>query len=100
MAKFKEYKRKIRAQLLRHKGSKISLVLWTRYYSKLENAVAKAPGWVMFFAQPGDVIEITSSNFDYPIATIKFKVGKSNISNMETVYHVGASAENPFKKDE
>lgn len=92
MVKFKEYKRRVRACLHRPKG-KSTIVLWTKYYSKLENAVFKSPLSVMFMAQPGDVIELTSSNFDYPIATIKFKVGTTTIANMETVYHIGAESE-------
>lgn len=98
MSKQKEYKRKIRACLHRPKG-KSTIVLWTKYYSKIENAVMKAPAWVMFFAEPGDVIEITSSNFDYPIATIKFKAGSTTMSNMETIYHIGVESEKPLKKE-
>jgi hypothetical protein len=92
MTKLKEYKRRIRASLHRPAG-KTTTVVWTKYYSKLENAMMKSPASVMFFAQPGDIIEVTSSNFDYLIATIKFKVGVSSIANTETVYHIGADTE-------
>jgi hypothetical protein len=92
MSKLKEYKRRIRVCLHRT-TTKENIVIWTKYYSKLENALMKAPVSVVFFAQPGDVLEITSSNFDYLIATIKFKVGKTSIANMETMYHIGAEEE-------
>ncbi len=97
MTKFKEYKRRIRACLHRPCG-KTTTVVWTKYFSKLENAIFKAPMGVMFIAEPGDVIEITSSNFDYLIATIKFKVGKTTIANTETVYHIGAESEKSVKE--
>lgn len=84
----KQYKRNIRATLHRASGNSTE-VIWVKYYSNISNAIRRAVELSIFTGQPGDVLEFTSSNFDYLIATIKLKVGVSVFANMDIEFHIG-----------
>lgn len=83
----KYYKRKIAATLHRRKG-KSTEVIWVRYYTKVSKAVLKASELAILTGEPGDVVEITSSNFGYPIATVKLTFNKKGLIDLRTEYCV------------
>lgn len=81
--KQKYYKRQIRARLHRlQPGSNASVEIWTRYYNTVTSALSRGVMYALMTGEPGDVLELSSANHDYPIATLKIKVGSKSLSTM------------------
>lgn len=87
MAVKKEHKRAIRATLHRLKG-KSSVVIWERYYASISSALKRGVELAILEGQPGDVLELTHSNFDFLIATLKLKVSSNNLASMDIKFHI------------
>lgn len=87
MAKQKFYKRQFRASLHRKMGNSTE-VISVRYFSKLSKALSRGVELAILDGQPGDVLEITSSNFDYLIATVKLKVSISGKDSLDIKFHM------------
>lgn len=85
-----EYKRKITATLHRRSG-KSTVVVWVRRYSKIKNALSKACEIALYFAEPGDVIEFTHSNFEFLIAVSKFGFNKKGFLDFNTSFELDTS---------
>lgn len=85
----KVYKRAIRATLHRASG-KSTEVIFTRFYSKVATALSKGVFYAILEGQPGDVLELTSSNYGYLIATLALRVGSKGFSTMRVEFHVVA----------
>ena len=79
----KFYKRQIRATLHRlQPGTKASAEVWTRYYETVTSALSRGVNLALLTGEPGDVLELSSSNYGYQIATLKIKVGSKNLASM------------------
>lgn len=83
----KHYKRPFKAVLHRRSG-KSTTVVFTRFYSKVASALSRGLTLALLEGQPGDVLEVSSSNFGYLIATLKLKVGSTNLTNVGIEFHV------------
>lgn len=88
----KLYKRGIRAVLHRRVGNS-TIEIFVRYFSKLSSAMSRGVTMAIFEGQPGDVLEVSSSNFGYLIATLKMKVGSKNLATMEIKFHMADALE-------
>lgn len=78
------FKRPIRAVLHRSTGKgKSTIAIWTRYYSSVASCLSKGVSLAILDGQPGDVLELSSYNFGYAIATLKLKVGSRGLSSMD-----------------
>jgi hypothetical protein len=86
MQKHKVYKRPIKATLHRRKGNS-TITVWVRYYHSIASAISRGVELAILKGQPGDVLELSSSNYGYLIADVKLKVGSSGLSNMEIKFH-------------
>ena len=85
--KKKTYKRAFRAVLHRRKGNSTEEI-FTRYYETVTSALTRGVNYAILRGEPGDVLEITSSNFEYEIATLKIKVGSKGLSSMDIKFHI------------
>lgn len=65
-----------------------SKVIWTRYFNSLAKCISRGTELSILTGQPGDVLEITSSNFGYLVATIKLKVGATSISDLNIKFYL------------
>jgi hypothetical protein len=74
------------ATLHRRRGNSTEVV-WIRFYTKLSKALARGVELALLTGQPGDVLEISSSNFGYDIATVKLSVNAKHLSQMQIVLH-------------
>lgn len=86
----KIYKRPICVTLNRL-GKESSIYLWSRYFSNIENAITRGVMLALLTGEPGDVLEITSSNYGYLIATIKLKVNAKSVADLQVKFHVEQS---------
>lgn len=87
MAIKKTHKRPIKATLHRKKGNSTKVV-WERYYGSIASAMKRGVELTILEGQPGDVLELTHSNFEFLIATLKLKVGSKNLQSMEIKFHI------------
>lgn len=92
MATKKIYKRKIKAVLHRKKG-RSTVEIWTRYYGKVHTAVIRASELAILTGEPGDCVEISSSNFGYPIATVKLTFNAKGFISLHTEFLVDKDVE-------
>lgn len=83
----KIYKRAFRATLHRKIGGSTETV-FVRYFSKVATALSRGLTLSIMEGEPGDVLEVTSSNFDYLIATMRLKVGSKNMATVDIKFHV------------
>lgn len=81
----KIYKRNIVMTIHRVRGRSTEEID-RRYYNSITNALTKGVGYALQFAYPGDILEFSSSNFGYLIATIKIKVGAASLSDLSIVF--------------
>lgn len=78
----KIYKRAIKATLHRNKGRSTAIV-WERFFSSVTKAMTRGVELALLDGEPGDVLEITSSNFGYAIATVKLGVSTKGLTNIK-----------------
>ena len=83
----KIYKKEIRATLHRSSG-KSSELLWTRFFNKVTTALSRGVELAVLTGQPGDVLEISSSNFGYLIATVRLTVNTKGLSSIKIEFQV------------
>jgi len=83
----KVYKRTITATLHRLCGNSTKII-FVRRYANVTNAIKKGIELFIFSGHPGDVLEISHSNFGFQIATVKTKVGSSKISDMQIKFYL------------
>lgn len=56
-------------------GSGATQELWKRHYSRITRAIPRAVEIALLTGQPGDVVEFSSNDFGYQIATVRLSVG-------------------------
>lgn len=93
----KGYKRAIRATLHRRKGNSTTAV-FSRFFANVTSALSRGVALAIEGGQPGDVLELTSSNFDYLIATLALKVGSKGLSTMDIKFHFDGAFETERKR--
>ena len=83
----KVYKREYRVVLHRKSGNSTEEI-WTKFFSSVSNCIRRGSELAVLTGQPGDVLEITHSNFGFLIATIKLKVGITSFADMSIKFHL------------
>lgn len=78
----KVFKRPFRMTLHRKSG-KSTEVIWSRLFSKISTAMPRGIELALLNDEPGDVLELTSSNFGYAIATVKLGVSTKGLTNIK-----------------
>jgi len=81
------YKRAIAVTLHRRTG-KSTKVIWVRYFNRVTTAIPRGVELALLSGQPGDVLEFTSSNYGYLIATIKLNVGAKGLDSLNIDFAV------------
>lgn len=76
------YKRPIAATLHRASG-KSTVEIWVRRYSSVTRAITRGVELMLLEGEPGDVLEISSSNFGYQIATVKLRVNAQSLRDLK-----------------
>lgn len=89
MAKHVMYKRPVKATLHRFKNGKHSTeVVWVRFYNSITACLSKGVALAVQTGEPGDVLELSSSNHGYAIATLKVKLGSKGLTTMDIEFHI------------
>ena len=83
----KIFKRAIKVTLHRRKGNSTE-VIWTRFFAKVTTALRRGVELAFLDGEPGDVLELSSSNFGYVIATVKLGVNSKGLSNIKIEFQV------------
>lgn len=83
----KIYKRKYKAVLHRAKGNS-TVVISERFFQSIHRAISRGAELAILEGMPGDVLEISSSNFGYLVATVKLSVNAKSLSNLKIEFHV------------
>lgn len=81
-------KRPVCVRLQRSTGHIADVVIWTRYYSSVTNALRRGVELAILTGYPGDALEVSSSVFGFLIATIKLTVNAKSIANLKIEFHV------------
>lgn len=81
------YKRPICGTLHRKSGNSTE-VISKRFFANLNSALSKGVNLILLEAEPGDVFELSSSNYGYLIATLVVKVGSKGLSSMKIEFHI------------
>ena len=63
-------------------------MLWTRFFTSVTNAVTRGVELAILTGEPGDILEISHSNFGFLIATVKLKVNAKNFTNLNIQFHL------------
>ena len=82
--KYKQYKRPIAVKLF----DRNKKVIWTRYYTNMVKAVSRGVELSMTDGEPGHVLEFSSSNFGYLIASLKLRIGTHAFNSMQIEFAV------------
>lgn len=78
----KIYKRAFKVVLHRKSGNS-TVVVWTRFFNKVSASLSRGVELAVLTGQPGDVLEISSSNYGYAIATVKLGVSTKGMINIK-----------------
>lgn len=83
----KIYKREYKVVLHRRRGNSTEEI-WVKFFSSISNCIRRGSELAVLTGQPGDVLEITHSNFGFLIATIKLKQGTTSFADMSIKFHL------------
>jgi hypothetical protein len=83
------YKRLVKAVLHRlTTDGNSSTIISTRFFTSTQTAIRRGTELAVMEGEPGDVLEISHSNLEYLIATIKLKAGKTHFADMQIEFHL------------